>query len=61
MNIDLIRHLAQQYEEGNRSTEAVMAHACLESYEQGFDDGVCEAERRMEQTQLLLMFTAGNA
>jgi len=61
MNIDLIRHLAQQYEDGNRSTEAVMAHACLESYEQGFDDGVCEAEKRMEQTQLLLMFTAGNA
>ena len=61
MNIELIKHLAQQYEEGNRSPEATLASACLEAYEQGFDDGVCEAEERMAQTQMLLMFTAGNA
>jgi hypothetical protein len=39
----------------------MLAHACLEAYEQGFDDGVHEAEERMAQTQMLLMFTAGSA
>lgn len=61
MNLDLIKHLAQQYEDGSRSPEAMMAVACLEAYEQGFDDGVCEAEERMAQTQMLLLLTAGNA
>ena len=61
MNLDLIKHLAQQYEDGNRNAETIMAMACLEAYEQGFDDGVCEAEERMAQTQMLLMFSAGNA
>lgn len=61
MDIDLIRHLAGQYQEGRRDPEALMAIACLEAYEQGFDDGIEEAEHRMHQTQLLMMFTAGNA
>ena len=61
MDIDLIRSLAKQYEDGRRDAEAVMGMACLEAYEQGFDDGVNEAEEQMRQTQLLLMFTAGNA
>jgi hypothetical protein len=61
MDIDLIRHLAEQYDNGNRSPEATLAMACLEAYEQGFDDGVDEAEERMAQTQMLLMFSAGNA
>jgi hypothetical protein len=61
MDISLIKHLAKQYEEGRRDPEATLAFACLEAYEQGFDDGVCEAEERMAQTQMLLMFTAGNA
>lgn len=61
MDIHLIRHLAKQYEEGRRDPEATLAHACLEAYEQGFDDGVSEAEERMAQTQMLLMFTAGSA
>ncbi len=61
MDIHLIRHLAKQYEEGRRDPEALLAIACLEAYEQGFDDGVNEAEERMAQTQMLLMFTAGSA
>jgi hypothetical protein len=61
MNLDLIRHLSKQYDDGNRSPEATLASACLEAYQQGFDDGICEAEERMAQTQMLLMFTAGNA
>lgn len=61
MNLDLIKHLAEQYEQGNRSAEATMASACLEAYKQGFDDGIFEAEDRMAKTQMLLMFTAGNA
>ena len=61
MDIHLIRHLANEYEQGRRDPEALMAIACLEAYEQGFDDGVEEAEERMHQTQILMMFTAGNA
>ena len=61
MDIHLIRHLAEEYKQGRRDPESFMAIACLEAYEQGFDDGVCEAEERMAQTQMLLMFTAGNA
>lgn len=61
MDISLITHLAKQYEEGRRDAEAVMAFACLEAYQQGFDDGVHQAEEQMAQTQMLLMCTAGHA
>jgi flagellar biosynthesis/type III secretory pathway protein FliH len=53
--------LAKQYEEGRRDPEATLAFACLEAYQQGFDDGVHQAEEQMAQTQLLLMCTAGHA
>jgi flagellar biosynthesis/type III secretory pathway protein FliH len=61
MDISLITHLAKQYEEGRRDPEATLAYACLEAYQQGFDDGVQQAQEQFEQTQLLLMCTAGNA
>lgn len=61
MDIDLIKHFAEQYDNGNRSPEATLAAACLEAYEQGFDDGYEEAEEHIAQTQLLMMFSAGNA
>ena len=47
MDINLIRHLANEYEQGRRDPEALMAIACLEAYEQGFDDGVEEAEEQI--------------
>jgi flagellar biosynthesis/type III secretory pathway protein FliH len=61
MDISLITHLAKQYEDGRRDPEATLAFACLEAYQQGFDDGVEQAQEQMKQTQMLLMFTAGNA
>ena len=61
MDITLITHLAKQYEEGRRDPEATLAHACLEAYQQGFDDGVHQAQEQFAQTQLLLMCTAGHA
>jgi len=61
MDISLITHLAQQYEEGRRDPEATLAFACLEAYQQGFDDGVHQAEEQFAQTQMLLMCTAGHA
>jgi flagellar biosynthesis/type III secretory pathway protein FliH len=61
MDITLITHLAKQYEEGRRDPEATLAFACLEAYQQGFDDGIEQAEEQMKQTQILLMFTEGNA
>jgi flagellar biosynthesis/type III secretory pathway protein FliH len=61
MDISLITQLAKQYEEGRRDPEATLAFACLEAYQQGFDDGVHQAEEQMAQTQLLLMCTAGHA
>jgi|TARA_R110002126_G_scaffold12941_2_gene55484 flagellar biosynthesis/type III secretory pathway protein FliH len=61
MDISIIAHLAKQYEEGRRDPEATLAFACREAYQQGFDDGVEQAEEKMRQTQMLLMFTAGNA
>jgi flagellar biosynthesis/type III secretory pathway protein FliH len=61
MDISLITHLAKQYEEGRRDPEATLAYACLEAYQQGFDDGVHQAQEQFAQTQLLLMCTAGHA
>ena len=61
MNIEFIRHLAKEYDEGRRDPEAILASACLEAYERGFDDGSHDAEERIAQTQMLLMFTAGSA
>jgi flagellar biosynthesis/type III secretory pathway protein FliH len=61
MDISLITHLAKQYEEGRRDPETTLAYACLEAYQQGFDDGVHQAEEQFAQTQLLLMCTAGHA
>jgi len=61
MDIQLIRHLAGQYEEGRRDPEAMLAMACLEAYEQGFEDGVQETEQTHFNAQILLHCTAGNA
>jgi flagellar biosynthesis/type III secretory pathway protein FliH len=61
MDINLITHLAKEYEEGRRDPEATIAFACLEAYQQGFDDGIHQAEEQMAQTQMLLMCTAGHA
>ena len=61
MDINLIKFLAKQHDEGRRDPESVLANACLEAYEQGFDDGAKDAEQRIMQTQMLLMFTAGSA
>ena len=47
MDISLITHLAKQYEEGSREPEAALAFACREAYQQGFDDGVQQAEEQM--------------
>ncbi len=61
MNLELIRYLAKQYEEGRHDAEATLAFACLEAYEQGFEDGSTDAAEKFNQTQMLMMFTAGNA
>jgi hypothetical protein len=61
MNIDFIRHLNSEYESGRRDPEALLAHACLEAYEQGFEDGVHEAQQASMRAQILLHCTAGNA
>ena len=61
MEINLIIHLAKQYEEGSRDPEAVLAFACMEAYQQGFDEGVEQGEKQMAQTHMLLMCTSGHA
>ena len=61
MDISLITHLAKQYEDGRRDPETTLAFACREAYQQGFDDGVHQAEEQFAQTQMLLMCTAGHA
>jgi hypothetical protein len=61
MDIDLIKHLASEYENGRRDAEAVMAFACLEAYTQGFQDGVDETEKVHFNAQVLLHYTAGHA
>jgi len=61
MDMNLIIQLAEQFEEGSRDPQAILAFACMEAYQQGFDEGVEQAEKQMAQTQMLLMCTAGNA
>jgi len=61
MDIEAVKVLSQQYEDGTLNPETILAHACMEAYEQGFADGVEESEEQMRRTQLLLAFTAGNA
>lgn len=61
MDINLIIKLAEQFEEGSRDPQAILAFACIEAYQQGFDEGVEQGEKQMAQTQMLLMCTAGHA
>lgn len=61
MDLDLVKILSQQYKDGTFNPETVLANACLEAYEKGFNDGIEAAEERMRRTHLLLAFTAGNA
>lgn len=61
MDINLIIQLAKQFEEGSRDPQAVLAFACMEAYQQGFDEGVEQGEKQMAQTHMLLMCTAGHA
>lgn len=61
MDIHLIRHLAKEYDDGRRDPEAVLAAACLEAYNAGFEDGVKATERQFIQTQMLMLLTAGSA
>lgn len=61
MDINLIIKLAEQFEEGSRDPQAILAFACIEVYQQGFDEGVEQGEKQMAQTQMLLMCTAGHA
>ena len=61
MDMNLIIQLAEQFEEGSRDPQAILAFACMEAYQQGFDEGVEQAEKQMAQTQMLLMCTAGHA
>jgi len=61
MDMSLIIKLAEQFEEGSRDPQAILAFACMEAYQQGFDEGVEQAEKQMAQTQMLLMCTAGHA
>jgi hypothetical protein len=61
MDMTLIRTLAKEYEEGRRDAESVMAKACLEAYDQGFEDGVQQTEQTHFNAHVLLHFTAGNA
>jgi hypothetical protein len=61
MDMTLIRTLAKEYEDGRRDAESVMAKACLEAYDQGFEDGVHETEQTHFNAQILLHCTAGNA
>jgi flagellar biosynthesis/type III secretory pathway protein FliH len=61
MDMTIIIQLAKEFEEGSRDPQAILAFACMEAYQQGFDEGVEQAENQMAQTHMLLMCTAGNA
>lgn len=61
MDINLIRHLAKEYDDGSREPEAIFAVACLEAYDKGYEDGRKEAERQFIQAQMLMLYTAGSA
>jgi flagellar biosynthesis/type III secretory pathway protein FliH len=61
MDMELIRDFAKKYDDGIHNSETTLARVCLEAYEQGFKDGREEAQEQFNQTQMLMMFTAGNA
>ena len=61
MDMNIIIQLAEEFEKGSRDPQAILAFACMEAYQQGFDEGVEQAEKQMAQTQMLLMCTAGHA
>ena len=61
MDIELIKALAKEHEEGRVDAKTLMAKACLDAYQQGFDEGVQQAETAHLNTHVLLHFTAGSA
>jgi hypothetical protein len=61
MDIDALYELVQSADDSSRKKDVVMARACIEAYEQGFEEGEEEAHRNHYQTQILLMHTAGSA
>ena len=61
MDIKLIKVLAEEYDKGRKDHETVMAKACLECYQQGFDEGVEKSEQAHINTHVLMNFTSGNA
>jgi flagellar biosynthesis/type III secretory pathway protein FliH len=69
MTIEEIRLEAAKFDNGSHETNAILAKGYVIAYDQGwgkgwdegFEDGKRDAEYEMEQKQMLLMCTAGNA
>ena len=61
IDMGIIRQIAQAYDEGVNSDEALLAKFVIAAYDTGFDHGVAEAEENHRRTAILMMCTAGNA
>ncbi len=61
IDMNVIRQMAQAFDEGLHSEECVIARFIVAAYDQGFEHGVHESEERHHQTALLMMCTAGHA
>lgn len=61
IDMNVIKQLGAQFDEGCDSEECFMAKFILAAYDTGFDAGVEETETAHRNMAMLMMFTEGHA
>lgn len=61
IDMNVIRQMAQGFDDGMVNDETVVAKFIIAAFEAGFDAGVEECEENHRRAALLMMCTGGNA
>ncbi len=61
IDMNVIRQMADAFDQGAKSDECLLAKFIVAAYETGFDHGMNESNEWHLQTALLMACTAGNA
>lgn len=61
IDMDVVRQMAQAFDQGTLSDECLIAKIILTAFNSGIEQGIEESEERQRQTIMLLSCTAGSA